>query len=68
MRWDGTETLVDGGLVAQTRQALANGVAVVAEAGAGPGQLTRMTWLVAGLDGYRAARAEIGEVYRGLMG
>jgi enamine deaminase RidA (YjgF/YER057c/UK114 family) len=66
--WDETETLVMGDLVAQTRQALANGLAVLAEAGAGPEHVTRMTWLVADLDAYREARAEIGEVYRELMG
>jgi enamine deaminase RidA (YjgF/YER057c/UK114 family) len=66
--WDETETLVEGGLVPQARQALANGLAVLAEAGARPEHVTRMTWLVADLDAYRAARAEIGEVYRQLMG
>jgi enamine deaminase RidA (YjgF/YER057c/UK114 family) len=66
--WDETETLVEGGLVAQTRQALANCLAVLAEAGGRPEHATRMTWLVADLDAYRAARPEIGEVYRELMG
>src|ERR1700742_1251369 len=66
--WDTTETIVEGGLVPQTRQALQNGLAVLAEAGAGPEHVTRMTWLVADLDAYRGARAEIGEIYRELMG
>jgi enamine deaminase RidA (YjgF/YER057c/UK114 family) len=66
--WDETETLVEGGLVAQTRQALANCLAVLAEAGGRPEHAVRMTWLVADLDAYRAARPEIGEIYRELMG
>jgi enamine deaminase RidA (YjgF/YER057c/UK114 family) len=66
--WDETETLVEGGLVPQTRQALANCLTVLAEAGGRPEHATRMTWLVADLDAYRAARSEIGEVYRELMG
>jgi enamine deaminase RidA (YjgF/YER057c/UK114 family) len=66
--WDETEALVDGGLVAQVRQALGNCLAVLAQAGAGPEHITRMTWLVADRGDYVARRSAIGEVYRELMG
>lgn len=54
--------------VDQTRQALANIVAVLAEAGAVPGQITRMTWYVADKQRYLAAAREIGSVYREIIG
>jgi enamine deaminase RidA (YjgF/YER057c/UK114 family) len=66
--WDETETLVAGGLVEQTAQALRNCLAVLAEAGAGPEHVVRMTWYVVDRDEYRARRPEIGAVYRELMG
>jgi enamine deaminase RidA (YjgF/YER057c/UK114 family) len=66
--WDETETLVPGGLVEQVSRALANCVAVLAEAGARPEHVTRMTWLVVDKADYAALRAEIGAVYREHMG
>ncbi len=66
--WDAEERLVDGGLVPQVRQALANCLAVLHEAGAGPEHVTRMTWYVADRTEYMAQRTRIGEVYRDLMG
>jgi enamine deaminase RidA (YjgF/YER057c/UK114 family) len=66
--WDETETLVEGGLVEQVAQALRNCLAVLAEAGAGPEHVVRMTWYVVDRDDYRACRPEIGAVYRELMG
>jgi enamine deaminase RidA (YjgF/YER057c/UK114 family) len=66
--WDETCTLVEGGLDAQVRQALGNALAVLAEAGAGPEHVTRMTWFVVDKSDYQARRAEIGAAYRELMG
>jgi enamine deaminase RidA (YjgF/YER057c/UK114 family) len=66
--WDETGTLASGGLVPQVRQALANCLAVVAEAGGGPEHVTRMTWFVADRADYAAQRGPIGAVYRELMG
>jgi len=66
--WDASGTLAAGGLVGQVRQALGNCLAVLAEAGAGPEHVARMTWLVADRADYLAQRAAIGEVYRELMG
>ena len=65
--WD-TDGAVADGLVAQVRQALANCLEVLAAAGAGPEHVARMTWFVTDKQLYAAQRAEIGAVYRELMG
>ena len=54
-------------LVGQVRQALANVLAVLAEANAGPEHVVRMTWYLLSRDEYVARAAEIGTVYRELM-
>ncbi len=53
---------------AQVRQALQNTVDVLAEAGAGPEHLVRMTWYVVEKAEYIAAGREIGKIYRDLLG
>ncbi len=55
-------------LVAQTRQALANVVAVLAEAGAKPAHIVRMTWYVTDKHEYLSRGREIGAVFRELIG
>ena len=52
----------------QTRQTLANTLAVLGLAGAGPAHVVRMTWYVCDIDEYRTARKEIGAAYAELMG
>ena len=54
-------------LAAQTQQALANVVAVLHEAGAGPQHIVRMTWYLLSRDEYMARQSEIGSAYRGVM-
>lgn len=54
--------------VAQTRQALANVVAVLAEAGAKPEHIVRMTWYVTDKREYLARGREVGQVFRELIG
>jgi enamine deaminase RidA (YjgF/YER057c/UK114 family) len=66
--WDETETIVSDDFVAQTRQALMNVRAVLAEAGAQPADIVRMTWYVTDVEAYRARQREIGEAYREAMG
>lgn len=66
--WDETATLVEGGLVPQIAQAIANCLAVLAEAGGKPEHVTRMTWFVVDKNDYAAQRAAIGGAYRALMG
>ena len=55
-------------LVAQVRQALANINAVLAEAGARPEHITRMTWYLTDKRDYIARGKEIGAVFRELVG
>jgi enamine deaminase RidA (YjgF/YER057c/UK114 family) len=54
--------------VAQTRQALANIVAVLKEAGASPEHIARLTWYVTDKREYTSRLAEIGKVYREVLG
>jgi enamine deaminase RidA (YjgF/YER057c/UK114 family) len=56
------------GFVAQTRQALENIAAVLAEGGAAPRHIVRMTWYVLDMNEYLAARAALGPSYRAVMG
>ena len=55
-------------MAGQVRQALANVVAVLAEAGARPEHIVRMTWYVTDKREYLAASREIGAAYRELIG
>jgi enamine deaminase RidA (YjgF/YER057c/UK114 family) len=65
--WDANERFPTG-FVAQTRQALENIVAVLGAGGARPEHVVRMTWYVVDMDEYLAARADLGAVYRAVMG
>lgn len=66
--WDEAERIVEGGLVAQARQALTNIVAVLAVDGARPEHLVRLTWYLTDRDSYLAAGAELGAAYRDVIG
>jgi enamine deaminase RidA (YjgF/YER057c/UK114 family) len=65
--WD-TEGRFAEGFAAQVRQALANIVTLLAEAGAGPQHIVRLTWYVTDLRAYRASLSEVGAAYRAIMG
>ncbi|MES2759166.1 MAG: RidA family protein [Pseudomonadota bacterium] len=52
----------------QVRQALQNIVEVLAEAGAGPQHIVRMTWYVLDKKEYVEAYPEIGNAYRDVIG
>jgi enamine deaminase RidA (YjgF/YER057c/UK114 family) len=65
--WDAQGHFPEG-LVAQVRQALANILAVLAEAGGGPEHIGRLTWYVVDMAEYRASLAELGPAYRAVMG
>lgn len=54
--------------VGQARQALENVVAVLREAGAGPGHIVRMTWYVLDRREYLEAGAALGAAYRDVIG
>jgi enamine deaminase RidA (YjgF/YER057c/UK114 family) len=66
--WDGEGRFHSDDLVTQVRQALANVVAVLAEAGARPAHIVRMTWYLTDKREYMAAAREIGAAYRELIG
>jgi len=66
--WTPEGVFVETTLAGQFRQTLANTLAVLAEAGAGPEHIARMTWYITDKRAYLAARAEIGAVWRALMG
>ena len=66
--WDETETFQSDDFVDQVRQTLKNTLAVLAEAGAGPEHVVRMTWYITDRNEYLARGREIGAVYRELMG
>jgi enamine deaminase RidA (YjgF/YER057c/UK114 family) len=52
----------------QFEQLLDNVVAILAEAGAGPEHIVRMTWYVTDLDAYRSSLKEIGAAYLAKIG
>jgi enamine deaminase RidA (YjgF/YER057c/UK114 family) len=56
------------GFVAQAKQTLANIAAVLAEAGASPRHIVRLTWYVRDMDEYLADLKALGAAYREIMG
>ena len=66
--WDESATFTAHDLVGQARQALKNLLAVLAEAGAGPEHVVRMTWYVTDREEYLANLEGMGGAYRDLMG
>lgn len=65
--WDEAGHMADG-MAAQVEQALRNIVAVLAEAGATPQDVVRLTWFVTDMEQYRTHGKLIGESYRRIMG
>lgn len=66
--WDQAERIVAADLPGQLAQILRNTLAILAEAGAGPEHVVRMTWYVTDIAAYRAQGGEIGAIYRSVMG
>ena len=66
--WTGEGRFESDDFAAQARQALANVVAVLAEAGGKPEHIARMTWYVTDKREYAAAYKAIGDAYREIMG
>jgi enamine deaminase RidA (YjgF/YER057c/UK114 family) len=56
------------GLLPQVRQTLVNIRAILAEAGAGPEHLVRLTWYVTDMAAYRGSLKELGPIYREVFG
>ncbi len=66
--WDAQCRFVADTFAGQTAQTLRNIVAVLAEAGARPEHITRMTWYFTSKAEYLAAAKEIGAAYREIIG
>jgi enamine deaminase RidA (YjgF/YER057c/UK114 family) len=66
--WDETGAFPHEDLAGQAGQALRNIVAVLAEAGAGPEDIVRLTWYVTDREEYLAQAKDLGEAYRAVMG
>jgi len=66
--WNAAQRFDSDDFVDQTRQALANIVAVLAEAGARPEHIVRMTWYVTDKREYLSRGREVGAVFRELIG
>jgi enamine deaminase RidA (YjgF/YER057c/UK114 family) len=66
--WDETGAFPHADLAGQLGQALRNTLAVLAEAGAGPEHVARMTWYITDREEYLASVREIGAAYREVMG
>jgi len=66
--WDAQCQFHSDDLVAQVRQALHNVVEVLAEGGAKPEHIVRMTWYLTDRREYLARAREIGGVFRELIG
>jgi enamine deaminase RidA (YjgF/YER057c/UK114 family) len=66
--WNAAQRFETDDFVAQARQALANIVAVLAEAGARPEHVTRMTWYVVDKREYLSCGRDLGAAYREIMG
>ena len=66
--WTPEGAFVETGFVGQFRQTLENTLAVLAEAGAGPEHIVRMTWYVVDKREYLAGLRDIGTVWRTLIG
>jgi enamine deaminase RidA (YjgF/YER057c/UK114 family) len=65
--WDDQGHFAEG-LAAQVGQALSNIVALLAEAGASPAHLVRLTWFVTDMRAWRDSQLLIGTAYRRILG
>jgi enamine deaminase RidA (YjgF/YER057c/UK114 family) len=65
--WDAQGHFAEG-LADQVGQALSNIVTLLAEAGAEPRHLVRLTWYLTDLRAYRENQAAIGAAYRRVIG
>lgn len=65
--WNAQGVFADG-FLPQLRQTLDNIRAVVEAGGGSVADIVRLTWYVTDIEAYRAALAEMGPVYRAVMG
>jgi enamine deaminase RidA (YjgF/YER057c/UK114 family) len=65
--WDEAERLAPD-FIAQVRQTLSNIAKILAEGGARPEHLVRLTWYVVDIEEYLANLKTLGQVYREIFG
>ena len=66
--WDSNNEFQSTNLVDQLRQVLMNTRSIMAEGGAGPEHMVRMTWYITDKQDYLSKLKEIGTTYRDVMG
>jgi enamine deaminase RidA (YjgF/YER057c/UK114 family) len=66
--WTADQRFAEKSFAGQFRQALANIVAVLAQAGGRPEHLVRLTWYVLDKEEYLGALRDVGAAYRELIG
>ena len=66
--WNAQQVFESDDFVAQVEQALRNIVEVLAEAGAGPEHLVRLTWYVTDKRDYLSRLGDVGQAYRRIIG
>ena len=66
--WNAQQEIVSDDFVAQVDQALRNIVDILAEAGARPEHLVRLTWYVTDKREYLARAREVGQAYQRVIG
>ena len=66
--WNGQCQFETDEFVGQVRQTLKNIIAILAEAGAGPEHITRMTWYITDKWEYLAKVRDVGQAYREVIG
>jgi enamine deaminase RidA (YjgF/YER057c/UK114 family) len=66
--WNADQQFETDDFVGQVRQALANIVAVLAEGGAGPEHIVRLTWYVTDKREYLDSLRDLGRAYREVLG
>ena len=66
--WNSNQEFESDEFIPQFRQTLTNIVTLLAEAGAGPENLVRLTWFITDRDAYLDSQKAMGEVYRDIIG
>ena len=66
--WNAEQKFESRDFVAQARQVLRNIAAILAEGGARPEHLVRLSWYVVDMDEYLASLKELGQAYREILG
>jgi enamine deaminase RidA (YjgF/YER057c/UK114 family) len=66
--WNERGELAGSDLATQARQALENIVKILAEGGAQPAHIVRLTWFVTNRQAYLDAAKPLGEAYRDVIG